>query len=113
MPFAPARACPVPRCPHRIPRGGVCPVHPPDAGRTRRSSRARGYDALWDRLARAAIAAEPWCHANPCRFPETAGTRINPLQADHPVPLAAGGHPHQLPVVLCRRDNARKGGRLQ
>lgn len=59
---------------------------------------------------RAAILAEPWCHNPGCPFPD-AGTPSNPLQADHPWPIALGGSPLQELVPLCRSCNARKSGR--
>jgi len=54
---------------------------------------------------------EPWCHADPCRFPESAGTPANPLSADHVDPVSRGGRDSEL-VVLCRSDNVAKGARV-
>jgi 5-methylcytosine-specific restriction endonuclease McrA len=59
------------------------------------------------RLAREAIAAQPWC--SDCG---TAGDASNPLCGDHALPLARGGTSvRENVVVRCRRCNGRKGGR--
>ena len=97
---------------------GVPQVHGPRCvlctrshDRRRRSSpAARGYDATYRRQRAAVLAAEPWCHASPCRYPETAGTRVNPLTADHVTPLSAGGYGGPL-VPMCRSCNSAKGAR--
>jgi 5-methylcytosine-specific restriction endonuclease McrA len=54
------------------------------------------------RLARAAIAQQPWCSA--------CGT-THDLTADHLTPLALGGDPLGPLLVLCRRCNSRRGSR--
>lgn len=72
----------------------------------RRGTRTqRGYGNDWDRLAKQAIAEQPWC--TDCGH---TGSEDNPLTGDHVVPLARGGE--RLPpvvVVRCRRCNSRRG----
>jgi 5-methylcytosine-specific restriction protein A len=73
----------------------------------RPSRQERGYDHQWTKLARAAIAAQPWC--SDCGTP---GDATNPLCGDHLVPLARGGlSVMENVVVRCRRCNSRKGAR--
>lgn len=70
----------------------------------------RPYNApAYQAQRRALIAAEPWCHASPCPYPD-AGSAANPLTADHVIPLRA--RVTDGLVVLCRRCNSAKGGRL-
>ncbi|MGR6999924.1 HNH endonuclease signature motif containing protein [Yinghuangia aomiensis] len=79
----------------------------PRRGHTRGSATARGYDAAWSRLARLAIAQQPWCSR--CR---TSGSKTNPLTGDHIRPLSAGGTSTLDNIqVLCRRCNSAKGAR--
>lgn len=92
--------------------GARCVLCTRSHDRRRRSSpAARGYDATYRRARAAVLAAEPWCHADPCRYPDTAGTYVNPLAADHVIPLAAGGYGGPL-VPMCRSDNSAKGARI-
>jgi 5-methylcytosine-specific restriction endonuclease McrA len=73
----------------------------------RPSRQERGYDSRWAKLARAAIAAQPWC--TDCG---TAGDASNPLTGDHRVPISRGGlSVSENVVVRCRRCNSRKGTR--
>jgi 5-methylcytosine-specific restriction endonuclease McrA len=76
----------------------------------RSSSYARGYDATYRRERARVIAAEPWCHANPCPYPD-AGTPANPLTGEHQVPLSRGGYGSPL-TVLCRSCNSSRGNRM-
>ena len=65
-----------------------------------RTTTERGYGADWQHIARAAIAAQPWC--------SRCGATSN-LTADHVHPLVAGGSTHGPVDVLCRSCNGRKG----
>src|SRR5439155_430834 len=78
---------------------GACP----NKERRRGSAHQRGYTLEWQRLARAAIAAHPYCS----RCPATTD-----LTADHITPLSKGGkNVLQNIQVLCRSCNSSKGGR--
>jgi 5-methylcytosine-specific restriction protein A len=105
------RLCVVAGC-GRIVRGGSrCVAHQQmyDAAyeAQRLSRHRRGYDNRWMRLAKEAIAAQPWC--TDCG---TAGDATNPLCGDHLVPLARGGlSVIENVVVRCRRCNSKKGTR--
>ena len=91
-------------------QGQVCPIgalteHTRCPACTRKRERgrrptttARGYGTEWQAFSRGQISAEPWCHASPCGWPESAGTPRNPLTTDHVT----------LGLVLCRNDNSRK-----
>ena len=67
----------------------------------RGSRQARGYDAAWERLRRAAIAAAPWCVD--CGTP---GTPDNPLTGDH---LRWPARTVADVAVRCRVCNSRRG----
>jgi 5-methylcytosine-specific restriction endonuclease McrA len=103
------RLCVVAGC-GRIVRGGSrCGEHQrlhDAAYEVRRPSRQqRGYDSHWAKLARVAIAAQPWC--SDCGTP---GDPANPLTGDHLVPLSRGGlSVIENVVVRCRRCNSKKG----
>ncbi len=72
------------------------------------------YGPEWERLARAAIAAEPWCHwPGGCAHAD-AGTAANPFTGDHIVPVAERPDLALEPsnvTVLCRRHNSGKRDR--
>jgi 5-methylcytosine-specific restriction protein A len=105
------RLCVVAGC-GRIVRGGSrCAEHQrlhDAAYEAKRPSRQqRGYDYRWAKLAKEAIAQQPWC--SDCGTP---GNGRNPLTGDHLVPLARGGlSVIENIVVRCRRCNSRKGTR--
>jgi hypothetical protein len=90
----------------------------PRSPRRRPGAQARGYDREHQQRTADAIAAEPWCHTQPCcPFPD-AGTRANPLTGDHPLTLAqCGGDVEawkaQKRVPLCRRCNSSKQARTR
>ena len=65
------------------------------------SRHARGYDAAWERLARTAVAAQPWC--TDCG---TSGTPTNPLTGDH---LRWPARTLADVAVRCRRHNSARG----
>ncbi len=65
-----------------------------------RTTTERGYGAAWQRLARNAIARQPYC--------STCGA-TDDLTGDHVHPLARGGTMHGSIDVLCRSCNSRKG----
>lgn len=69
----------------------------------RGSASSRGYGARWRSLARAAMAAHPYC----------AGCgATSDLTVDHVVPIARGGTPTPENLqVLCRSCNSAKGAR--
>lgn len=68
------------------------------------------YIGPYRQARQAVLEAEPWCHTEPeCPYPDR-GTPMNPLTADHVVPIADGGSYDQL-TVLCRRCNSSKGAR--
>jgi 5-methylcytosine-specific restriction endonuclease McrA len=79
----------------------------------RSSATARGYGSVWQRQAKAQIAAVPWCqcigcgiHAGPCQ--STAD-----LTADHVIPKARGGTADHGLQTLCRRCNSSKKDRAR
>jgi len=107
----PALLCLEPGCGRISRNGSRCPQHQRLRDLQREQLRGtrheRGYDYSWMRLAREAIAAQPWC--TDCG---TAGGATNPLCGDHAMPLAQGGlSVRENLVVRCRRCNSRKGGR--
>ena len=89
-------------CGALIRRGPRCYLCGRAHDRHRRANPTARYGPGYRARHRAAIDAEPWCHADPCRYPDTAGSRANPLTADHPIPIAAGGSPLQPLVPMCR-----------
>lgn len=84
------------RCGQPVQGRSRCPSCTPVKAKTT----ARGYGARWQRIARRAIAAHPWC--------EACGATAD-LTADHVVPLARGGDESMGVRVLCRPCNARRG----
>jgi 5-methylcytosine-specific restriction protein A len=105
------RLCVVAGCRRIVRDGSRCPehqrVHDAASESQRLSRHRRGYDRAWMRLAKEAIALQPWC-----RDCGTAGDASNPLCGDHLVPLARGGASViENVVVRCRRCNSRKGTR--
>ena len=105
------RICIAPGCTRISRAGSRCSEHQELRDQARERARGtrheRGYDHAWARLAKAAIAEQPWC--SDCGTP---GSRENPLCGDHATPLAKGGlSVRENVVVRCRRCNSRKGGR--
>src|SRR5436190_8331841 len=77
---------------------GACP----NKERRRGSAHARGYTQQWKRVAKAAIAAHPYCA-------QCGAT--DDLTADHITPVVKGGKSVMRNVqVLCRSCNSAKGG---
>jgi 5-methylcytosine-specific restriction protein A len=76
------------------------PYRPRPTRRSLRGAHARGYTRQWQALAAQAIAAQPWC--SDCGATED-------LTGDHPIALAQGGHPLQVPEVRCRSCNSARG----
>lgn len=74
-----------------------CPEHAREFERARGSRSARGYTAEWYKVAKAAIAAQPWC--------SRCGATSD-LTGDHIIPMSAGGTstPDNC-RVLCRGCN--------
>lgn len=70
--------------------------------RVRPTTRERGLGGSWPTIARAAIAAQPWC--------SFCGTTED-LTCDHIVPRKHGGEVSDGVQVLCRPCNGRKGAR--
>ncbi len=68
--------------------------------RNPRANHDRNYGRQWKKLSRVAIEAQPWC--SDCGSTED-------LTGDHPIALARGGEALQVPAVLCRICNARRG----
>lgn len=89
------KAC---RCGTPHPEGTTCP----NRDRRRGNTTARGYGATWQRLARQAIAAQPWC--------TICGTTTD-LTVDHHDPQTRGRTKLTLDDVdvLCRSHNSSKG----
>ena len=87
----------------RLTRATRCPVH---AAQVRQP-----YNGTYRARRGLAIQGEPWCHSTPCPYPD-AGTRANPLTADHINPIANGGADGPL-TVLCLRCNSGKRDRLR
>jgi 5-methylcytosine-specific restriction endonuclease McrA len=106
------RPCITPTC-ERLTRGTRCTACEAQYQRQRGTPTQRGYGPDYRKRRLEAISAEPWCHrVGGCRYPEDAGTLRNPLTADHIVPVKYGGRDGPL-TVLCKRDNASRGARLQ
>jgi 5-methylcytosine-specific restriction enzyme A len=105
MPLRPCLDCGTPT------RGTRCPPCSAVRARARDVIRGnrhqRGYDSTWTRTAARTIAS-----ARQCVDCGTAGSRDNPLSADHVIPKAQGGtdDPSNL-AVRCRRCNSAKGAR--
>lgn len=83
-----------------IPSGSRCSRC---SGRRRGTTTEPGYGSAYQRLARAAIAQQPWC--------SLCGA-ADDLTADHVVPLAVGGDPLGPLRVLCRRCNSGRGASI-
>lgn len=64
------------------------------------------YNRQHARRAKAAIAAEPWCHNPDCPHPD-AGTASNPLTGDHSDP----SDPRSALRPWCRRCNSARANR--
>jgi 5-methylcytosine-specific restriction protein A len=67
MPTAPARPCPRPMCPHRVP----CPTHGDGKATSRERRQAEPWRALydtarWKRLRLQKLAANPACECDAC-----------------------------------------------
>lgn len=103
MPMAPGSRC---RHCRRKCRGSVCSTC--EAAKRAQLRREKpvsgrgGYDTAWRKLAKAAIAAQPWCSW--CGATED-------LQGDHIDPTKREGLTLDDVAVLCGPCNRRKGGR--
>lgn len=98
MPRRPFKACTIPGCPNRVPRG-TCPEHrTPDR---RPSARQRGYDAEWEAIAAAYLAAHPWCETPTC--PEAA-TDVDHIDGSGP----RGNNDWSNLQALCHPCHSRK-----
>lgn len=89
-----------------------CPKHRTEYNRERGSAAARGYDAKWRKMRKAAVVAHIQRFGEVCpgwkRDPHTAPKAT--LEGDHRVSLAMGGKNEPSNIdVLCRSCNARKG----
>ena len=81
-------------------RGSRCPAH--------EAVIRRAYHGSYPSRRAAAIRAEPWCHRpGGCPHPD-AGTRANPLTADHTTPVVRGGASSSLLVVCLRCNHSRQ-----
>lgn len=87
------RPCLTHGCPTLVERG-YCTAH-------RTTTTQRGYDYQWQKVSKAARAAQPWCSR--CRA-------TTDLTVDHVIPLAQGGDGRMV-TVLCRSCNSKKGAR--
>ena len=85
-------------CP-RLTRSSYCRVH-------YNAKRRPFYNRQHSKRAKAAIAAEPWCHSDPCPYPD-AGTPANPLTGDHSEP----DDPQSPLVPRCRACNSARANR--
>lgn len=93
------RVCLKPGCPE-LTSGSYCRRH-------YLAKRRPFYNRQHAKRARAAIAAEPWCHTpGGCPHPD-AGTPANPLQGDHSDPR----DPMSPIRPLCRRCNVTRANR--
>ena len=90
-------------CGALISTGSRCALHQRVRERTRRGTPAQRYGSGYRQRHKDVINEEPWCHVAGCPYPITPA---NPLTADHPVPVARGGDPMQLLVVMCKRHNS-------
>jgi 5-methylcytosine-specific restriction endonuclease McrA len=88
----------------------VCGTPGPDSWcgehRPIRPRRKTQYNRAWNKLSRAARAAQPWCSVPGCLSTD--------LTADHVIPLGKGGELLPDPmdvVVLCRSHNSAKKDR--
>jgi 5-methylcytosine-specific restriction protein A len=89
MPWRPHKPCAVADCPELVPPGVTyCDTHakPRGAGEDRGGPRERGYDRVWERVARRYLAAHPVCEA--C---EEQGRTALAVLVHHVVPLCDGG----------------------
>jgi 5-methylcytosine-specific restriction endonuclease McrA len=84
--------------------GTRCPEHEARRRRIRNADR---------HIAKAVVAAAPWCHCTRPDCHEAPGEcgRTEDLTADHVIPLAAGGTHDGARQVLCRSCNTKKGTR--
>lgn len=93
------RVCLSPGCP-RLTSASYCREH-------YLAKRRPFYNRQHAKRAKAAIAAEPWCHADGgCPHPD-AGTPANPLTGDHADPQ----EPMSALRPLCRRCNSARANR--
>jgi 5-methylcytosine-specific restriction protein A len=83
--------------------GPRCPVHTRRRDANRGTTTQRGYGSSWQRVAKAAIARQPWC--SDCGATED-------LTADHVVMRVEGGSGDPANVeVCCRPCNTRRSNR--
>ncbi len=86
-----------------------CPAH-----RIKRpSGSARGYDATWQKPAKAQIKAVPWCQCQGCSLHDGPCNAEVDLTADHVRPIARGGTADHGLQTLCRRRNSSKKDRVR
>lgn len=114
MPRRAPRPCSKPGC-GALTTTGRCAAHPPPQrqyGKAERaydaergSARARGYDAAWERLAKAFLREHPLCAACDAEGRTTAAELV-----DHVAELRDGGARLDASNLqsLCRRCHARK-----
>jgi hypothetical protein len=102
MPRRPCLDCPA----LALPGKSRCAACRRARDRQRGTASQRGYGHTHRQRKAEAIAAEPWCHATPCPYPD-AGSPANPLSLEHLDPTDRFG-----PVtVLCHRCNSARRGR--
>jgi 5-methylcytosine-specific restriction enzyme A len=108
VPYAPARPCAQPGCPHLTRRGRRCPEHARAYERARGSAAARGYDARWQASSAAYLAEHPWCVCGPdccpagCKLPATDVHHLDGLG-----PTGPRGYDPANWAALHRRCHAR------
>lgn len=108
MPLRPCLTCGV------LSEGPRCPGHARERERVRTQAKRerRPYTHSERQRRREAVAEHRATYGDVCpgwRRPAHPATQTNPLTADHPTAVRAGGSEQQPLAVLCRECNGAKG----
>jgi 5-methylcytosine-specific restriction protein A len=108
VPYAPARPCSQPGCPHLTRRGRRCPEHARVYERARGSAAARGYGPRWQAASAAYLAANPRCVCGPGCCPNGCGRPATDVHhLDGLGPLGPRGYDPSNWAALHRTCHAR------
>lgn len=117
MPYAPARYCQAPACPHKAVRNGRCQAHSREAEQQRGSSTARGYDYAWSQYSKGFLIAHPLCGEQADGTLRSTysrclqqGYEVASECVDHIIPMRQGGSKWETSnhQALCRACNTWK-----